>query len=289
MELEAILKRDRLVMVVPLAGVVVVSWLYILSGAGMNMTALDMTRASTSAGFESTAMSGGRAAGTGLEADMMAVTMLAGARPQWMRGYAVLMFFMWWIMMFGMMLPSASPILLLYARLMRTQREKRTPYVRTSTFALGYVLTWATFSALATDAQWGLERSGLLSTMMVSTSPVFGTVLLIAAGLWQFTPIKYACLQHCRSPVGFLFHYWRPDPGGAFRMGLMHGGYCLGCCWFLMTLLFYGGVMNLYWIIGLALFILVEKLLPEGARIGRLTGAALIVWGGVLLLGEMHL
>ena len=172
--------------------------------------------------------------------------------------------------------------------MMRKQREKGAPYVQTSTFALGYVLMWAAFSALATGAQWGLERSGLLSTMMVGTSTVFGAVLLIAAGVWQFTPIKYACLQHCRSPLGFLSHHWRSGPGGAFRMGLMHGGYCLGCCWFLMALLFYGGVMNLYWIIGLALFVLVEKLLPQGARIGRLTGAVLIVWGGILLLGEMR-
>ena len=276
-------------MAVALASVMVLSWLYILSGAGMDMTAWDMTRASAPAVFESGAMSGTRAAGAGKAPGRLTGTMTAGARPQWALGYAVLMFFMWWVMMIGMMLPSASPILLLYARLMRKEREKGAPYVQTSTFALGYILMWAAFSALATGAQWGLERSGLLSTMMVGTSVVFGAVLLIAAGVWQFTPIKYACLRHCRSPVGFFFHHWRPGPGGALRMGLVHGGYCLGCCWFLMALLFYGGVMNLYWIIGLALFVLVEKLLPERVQIGRLTGAVLIVWGGVLLLREMHI
>ena len=119
---------------------------------------------------------------------------------------------------------------------------------------------------------------------MVGTSAVLGAGLLIAAGVWQLTPWKNACLRHCRSPIGFLSAHWRPGRTGAFRMGLVHGAFCLGCCWFLMALLFYGGVMNLYWIIGLALYILIEKLLPAGARIGQLTGVILIAWGATLLI-----
>ena len=119
---------------------------------------------------------------------------------------------------------------------------------------------------------------------MVGTSAVLGAALLIAAGVWQLTPLKNACLRHCRSPIGFLSAQWRPGRTGAFRMGLVHGAFCLGCCWFLMGLLFYGGVMNLYWIIGLALYILIEKLLPAGARIAQLTGVFLIAWGAALLI-----
>ena len=201
----------------------------------------------------------------------------------WTVGYAVVIFFMWWVMMFGMMLPSAAPLLLLFARMMRKEKKKGAPYVPTGVFALGYVVMWAAFSAIATGAQWGLEASGLLSGIMVGTSAVLAAALLIAAGVWQLTPLKNACLRHCRSPIGFLSAHWRPGRTGAFRMGLVHGAFCLGCCWFLMALLFYGGVMNLYWIIGLALYILIEKLLPAGVRIGQLTGVALIAWGAVLL------
>lgn len=277
-DLEFVLRRDRLVVVIALVAVIVLSWVYVLAGAGMGMSAFEMTRMTQPVGvIDSTqpSMQGMSMGGTAVGG-----TMVTGA---WTVGYAVVIFFMWWVMMFGMMLPSAAPLLLLFARMMRKEKDKGAPYVPTGVFALGYVIMWAAFSAIATGAQWGLEASGLLSGIMVGTSAVLGAGLLIAAGVWQLTPWKNACLRHCRSPIGFLSAHWRPGRTGAFKMGLVHGAFCLGCCWFLMALLFYGGVMNLYWIIGLALYILIEKLLPAGARIGQLTGVILIAWGATLL------
>ena len=278
-DLESVLRRDRLVVVIALVAVIVLSWVYVLAGAGMGMSAFEMTRMTQPVGvIDSTQPS---VQGMSMGGTAVGGTMVTGA---WTVGYAVVIFFMWWVMMFGMMLPSASPLLLLFARMMRKEQDKGAPYVPTGVFALGYVIMWAAFSAIATGAQWGLEASGLLSGIMVGTSAVLGAGLLIAAGVWQLTPWKNACLRHCRSPIGFLSAHWRPGRTGAFKMGLVHGAFCLGCCWFLMALLFYGGVMNLYWIIGLALYILIEKLLPAGARIGQLTGVILIAWGATLLI-----
>ena len=275
-DLESVLRRDRLGVVIALVAVIVLSWAYILAGAGMGMSAFEMTQMTQSVGVSDSAQPSMQEMSTGgTAADSLMAT------GTWTVGYAVVIFLMWWVMMFGMMLPSAVPLLLLFARMMR--KEKGAPYVPTGVFALGYVVMWAAFSAIATGAQWGLEASGLLSGIMVGTSAVLAAALLIAAGVWQLTPLKNACLRHCRSPIGFLSAHWRPGRTGAFRMGLVHGAFCLGCCWFLMALLFYGGVMNLYWIIGLALYILIEKLLPAGVRIGQLTGVALIAWGAVLL------
>ena len=283
--LEAVLRRDRVVVVAALVVAIVAAWLYILLGAGMGMSAFEMTPPFGEAGNmamapeDSTTMGqngGDMAMGDGM---MLAMTPMA-----WTPGYAVLMFFMWWIMMMAMMLPSASPMILLFARFNRNQREKGAPYVPTAIFALGYLLVWAAFSLVAVTAQWGLERSGLLSSMMASTSVILGAVLLLAAGVYQLTPLKYACLKHCRSPLFFISHRWRPGGWGALRMGLEHGAFCTGCCWFLMALLFYGGVMNLFWIIGLALLVLVEKVAPAGHRVGWIMGAGLIAWGGALLL-----
>src|SRR5919106_1343178 len=149
--------------------------------------------------------------------------------------------------------------------------------------AAGYALVWGAFSLLAVGAQWGLERSGLMSSMM-STSVMLGAGLLIAAGIYQLTPLKHACLRHCRSPIFFISRHWRPGDLGALRMGVEHGAFCTGCCWFLMALLFYGGVMNLFWIVGLALFVLLEKTIPAGHWLGRITGVLLMAWGGILIL-----
>jgi predicted metal-binding membrane protein len=152
-------------------------------------------------------------------------------------------------------------------------------------FTAGYLVTWGGFSLLAAAAQWGFERVGLLSAMMAITSGWFAGVVLLVAGLYQLTPLKHACLRHCRSPIQFIMQQWRKGAGGAFRMGIDHGVFCLACCWFLMGLLFVGGVMNLYWILGLAVFVLLEKTIPAGHWLGSLTGIGLIVWGGWMLVG----
>ncbi len=289
--LEAVLKRDRAIVIGGLVGVIVLAWIYILLGAGMGMTAIEMTAISDSSG-DMQAVDGGNGDGTGTaEGGTMSATVsmaMAVMQPvAWSAGYAVLMVFMWWIMMVAMMLPSAAPMILLYAAVNRKARERGAPFVPTGVFALGYLAAWGVFSLLAVALQWGLERTALLSSMMVGTSIVLGGLLLIAAGAWQLTPLKHACLKHCRSPLHFLSHHWRKGRWGAFRMGAEHGAFCLGCCWFLMGLLFYGGVMNLYWIVGLAAFVLLEKTAPAGHWIGSAAGVGLIAWGGLLLLGSL--
>ena len=201
----------------------------------------------------------------------------------WTPGYAVLMFCMWWNMMVAMMLPSAAPMILLFATVNRRQRDTGHPYVPTSIFALGYLAVWAGFSLVAVALQWGFERTALLSPMLAATNVIFGGVLLLAAGAYQLTPMKQACLRHCRSPLAFLGTHWRRGAQGALRMGIEHGAYCVGCCWFLMGLLFFGGVMNLYWIVGLALFVLFEKTFPAGHWLGYATGVVLSVWGVSML------
>jgi predicted metal-binding membrane protein len=258
--LEAVLRRDRAVVVAALVAVITVAWIWILLGAGTGMTATNMALGSGGPG--------------------MAGMMVPAA---WTFGYAGLMFGMWWAMMAAMMLPSAAPILLLFARVNRNQKTSGRPFIPTGIFAAGYLVVWGGFSALATGLQWELEKLGLLSPMMATTSYWLGGAILLAAGVWQLTPIKGICLRHCRSPMGFLVQSWRSGRLGAFRMGLEHGIYCLGCCWFLMGLLFFGGIMNLFWIIGLAGFVLLEKTIPMGSWIGRIVGISVAAWGGLML------
>lgn len=217
--------------------------------------------------------------------------------PEWTPGYTLLMFAMWWFMMIAMMLPSAAPMVLLHAAVTRKPLlpdEDAVPVVssrqilRTTTaFVGGYLVTWGTFSLVAVMAQWILEREQLLSPMMASTSGLLSSSLLLAAGLWQLTPLKTVCLHRCRSPIGFVSMHWRSGIRGAFGMGVKHGTYCLGCCWFLMALLFYGGVMNLIWISGLALFVLVEKIMPSGDLTRRVAGVLLVAWGAWLGLASI--
>jgi predicted metal-binding membrane protein len=187
-------------------------------------------------------------------------------------------------MMISMMLPSAAPMLLLFARVNRKDKAAGAPLAPTTLFAAGYLLAWGGFSAVATALQWSLGSARLLSPMLVATDHWLGVGILVAAGLWQLTPFKARCLRHCRTPLGFLVGNWHAGRLGALRMGLEHGAFCLGCCWFLMVLLFFGGVMNLYWIVGLAIFVLLEKTVPLGHWFGRMAGMALVAWGAVLAI-----
>jgi predicted metal-binding membrane protein len=217
------------------------------------------------------------------------IYMLAGAGMSmapmaWTPGYAIVVFLMWWIMMVAMMLPSASPVILLFASVSRRQRELGKPFVSALFFLTGYIVVWGLFSLIATGAQWGLQASGRISMMAGSGSHLLSATILIAAGLWQLTPVKQACLRHCRSPLHFITRGFRPGVQGALRMGAEHGAYCLGCCWFLMGLLFYGGVMNIFWIAGLAIYVLIEKVAPQGLWVGRIAGVVLLLWGSWLLI-----
>jgi len=260
---ETAIKRDRIIVLCALSGVVALSWAYLLAGAGMDMAALVMTQ---------------------VDAGGVSLPMMMPA--EWDAGYASLMFVMWWVMMVAMMLPSAAPMMLLFAAMNRKQREKENPCPSTLVFIGAYLFIWAGFSVAAVCAQWGLESTALLSPMLESSSVVLGGSLLIAAGIYQMTPLKQVCLDHCRSPLQFILTRWRSGNYGAFRMGIEHGVYCVGCCWFLMSLLFFGGVMNLYWIAGLAGLVLFEKTILAGRWITRLVGIFLVVWG-IAVLGEL--
>lgn len=246
------LKRERWIVSGSLAGVIALAWAYILAGAGMTMGEMSSSGAS--------------------------------AMPIWTPGYFVLMLIMWWVMMIAMMLPSAAPMILLFAALNAKNEQAGNRAVPTYVFAAGYIAAWGGFSVVATGLQWALEELTLLTPMMARASVAFGAALLISAGLYQLTPLKHACLRHCRAPLHYLGRRWRNGMEGALSMGFEHGVYCIGCCWVLMALLFYGGVMNLTWIIGIALYVLVEKVAPAGHWIGRFSGVGLVVWGGIVFL-----
>ena len=250
--LEHLLRRDRVIVAAGLAAVVALAWGYLVTGAGIDTSMADMPMD-----------------------DML--------MSSWSASYAVLLFVMWWVMMIAMMVPSAAPTVLLFAAIRRKQETAVHRALEAWVFLSGYLLIWAGFSLLAILAQWGLERAGLLSMAMMNASAVFGGAILLAAGLYQFTPFKNTCLRYCQSPVLFMSRYWQPGPWGALRMGLRHGGYCLGCCWFLMSLLFVSGVMNLVWIAAIALYVAGEKLLPLGRNLSRAGGVALVVCGAIVL------
>ncbi|MCW2626941.1 MAG: hypothetical protein JWR48_3663 [Mycobacterium sp.] len=186
-------------------------------------------------------------------------------------------------MMVAMMVPTAAPMTLLYAAVARRAAAQHNPLPSTSVFVTGYIAMWTIFGLVATIAQHALDQAALLSPTMVSTSAGFGAALLIAAGIYQLTPLKNACLRNCRAPAHFLSRYWRTGNLGAFRMGLRLGAYCVGCCWILMGLLFVGGVMNLLWIAAIAIFVLLEKTIPFGDVSGRFAGAAMILVGALSL------
>ena len=248
---EVLLRRDRLIVWAGLLFIIAISWAYTIYLA-ISMQNMDM--------------------GMGME-------MAMPNQQTWGAAEFVAMFVMWTVMMVAMMTPSASPMVLTYARIMRNSHPDESPVASTWMFLLGYLLVWTAFSALAVVAQWGLHSAALLSPMMITTSAVLGGVLLIAAGIFQFTPLKHTCLHHCRSPIGYLMTEWQDGRRGALAMGLKHGNYCVGCCWLLMALLFVAGVMNLLWVAFIAAYILIEKVVPGGHWVGRAFGVVAIVWG----------
>jgi predicted metal-binding membrane protein len=197
----------------------------------------------------------------------------------WDWPHLLLLFAMWTAMMTGMMLPSAAPALLVYGMVVRHSDDAADAPLRVHIFAGGYLLVWTAFSAAATIAQRGLAEAGALSPMMEARGRGVSAGFLLVAGLYQLTPWKRACLHACQSPAAFIATHWRRGRAGAWRLGLAHGWYCLGCCWALMLLLFVGGVMNLAVVLGLTAFLLVEKLMPLGVQGGRLSGALLVAYG----------
>lgn len=224
-----------------------------------------------------------RAMNLGSVCRCLGMPMGGDAAADWTAGSLLPLFLMWAAMMVAMMLPSAMPMILTFASVTRNRRQHDRPYVPVGVFIAGYVAIWSLFSALAALAQWILHRQALLSPAMASTSAWLGGGLLLAAGVFQFTPLKRACLSHCRTPLEFIMTRWRGGTPGAFRMGLEHGLFCVGCCWALMSLLFLLGVMNILWIAALSLLVGLEKLLPRGIWLSSATGVILTVWGAVII------
>ena len=185
--------------------------------------------------------------------------------------------------MVAMMLPSATPMILLYEQINRKRKSHGNTRNHIALFIGGYLLVWIGFSVLATLMNWALHSAGLLNSMMGRVTPGVAGIVLLAAGIYQWTTLKYACLTHCRSPIGFLMSHWHEGRWGAVRMGAEHGLYCLGCCWLLMVLLFVLGVMNLLWIAVLTVFVFAEKVVPRGHLLGRIAGLLMIGWGGWLI------
>lgn len=259
---ERLARHDQAIVISAAGFVVLLSGLYTVFGIGMDMSAVDMTRMAGPVG----------------------APMQMGADPVWTPAYTVLIFLMWWIMMIAMMTPSAAPVLLLFTAIKKAGSRPAQAPLLSLLFLSGYLLAWGAFSAAATALQWGLETVGLSDGPMMSlSSRAFAGALLLAAGAYQFTPYKHACLLHCRMPVHFLTAHHRTGLAGAVLMGAHHGAYCLGCCWALMLLLFAGGIMNLYWIAGIALYVLAEKRLAH-VRLFVPAAGILLMLAGVYLI-----
>ena len=215
--------------------------------------------------------------------DTLRREMLRAMSAPWTAGDVAFTFGMWLIMMIGMMTPSAAPMLLLFAATQRQQGAPRLP-LAVLAFGAGYSAVWTVFSVLATLAQWALQRTAMLAPEMTTIDPRLSGAILLAAGLYQLTPLKRTCLGKCQTPVGFLMTHWRDGTRGALRMGIDHGVFCLGCCWALMCVLFVVGAMNLAWVAALTLLVLLEKVGPGGRYIAGATGVVMIAAGVTLLL-----
>lgn len=206
-----------------------------------------------------------------------------GSAPPYRAPELVLVLAMWGTMLSAITLPAATPVILLFAHINRLARSSRFLHTGTFVFVFGYLAVWVGFGACATLAQWALHDAGVLDTSMAIVNGAACGLLLVAAGLYQWTPAKHACLQHCRTPLSFVLTGWRPGLWGALRMGCTHGLYCVGCWWLLLLLLFAVGVTNLGALLGLAGLVMLEKLLPGGAVVACIGGLGLVAWGTLLL------
>jgi len=250
------LRRDRAVVGAALLAIALVAWLYLVH-LSATMPGMDM-------------------------ADMPGMAMPRA--HAWDPLDVGLLFIMWAVMMIAMMVPAAAPMVLTFAMVQRQRQEQDRATVPTVVFLLGYALVWTAYAAVAALVQGRLHEADLLSATMASTSTRLGGALLLIAGVFQWTPLKQACLAKCRSPLSFVMSEWREGRAGAFVMGVRHGAYCVACCWALMALLFVAGVMNLLWIAGLAILVLVERVLPGGPAVSRIVGVLFLLTGVVVLV-----
>ncbi len=255
------LRRDRTVVAATLVVLIALAWSYVIwLAADMDMGGMDM--------------SGFRMIPAGM-------SLMMPATEPWSAIEIAFVFAMWAVMMIGMMTPSAMPMILLYARVGRQSANTGKPLSATWWFAAGYLLMWTAFALAATSAQWALERGALLTPTMVAASGMFGGFVMIAAGLYQWMPLKDACLRQCQAPWLFIQRHggFRGDALGSLALGARHGLHCVGCCWVLMALLFVGGVMNVLWIAAITILVLAEKVISTGRVISRIAGAGFFAWG----------
>ena len=255
------LKRDRTIALAGLSVITVLAWVY-----NIQLTARMM----------------------GMDVNNME-RMSMPVMQTWQMGEVFLTFLMWAVMMVAMMTPSATPMILTFVVIKRQRQPDQASIPGTMIFLLGYLIAWSLFSVGATLVQWGLHSATLLSDEMISVSNLFSGMLLLFAGIYQFTPLKNMCISHCRTPLGFLMNEWRDGASGALRMGVRHGFYCIGCCWLLMAILFVAGVMNLLWSAVIAGIVIIEKIMPRpsGEWISRVIGLFVIGWGVWLLVQSM--
>jgi predicted metal-binding membrane protein len=259
--LQTALRHDRWIVAASLVGVTVLAWAYLVVLAKA-MASMEIPGSSWGA--------------------------FMGLMPMGRWGLLAygLAFAMWALMMVGMMIPSAAPMIVLYTRLVRRAQAQKQPLASTSTFVAGYLLVWGVFSLVAAVIQGVLVDLALVTNAMTSASAILSGAVLIAAGLYQWTPLKHACLTHCRSPIYFLSQRWRPGTSGALRMGIEHGVYCVGCCWVLMAVLFAVGIMNLVWVAAVAAIVLMEKVAPFERWTRHIAGALLVALGIASLAGS---
>ena len=257
----AVLRRDRIVIVLAVALLTALTWSYLLwLSADMGMGGMDMT---------------------GLRVIPSGLGLIIPANMPWRTMEFAFVFAMWIVMMVGMMTPSMAPMLLMYARIGRQTEAQGRPLAATVWFAVGYFLVWVGFALLATLLQWAFERTALLDFTMATTSNILGGLIVVTAGLYQWTRLNELCLAQCQRPFAFVMGHggYRRDALGCVTLGLRHGAYCVGCCWALMALLLVGGVMSVRWIVLLALLILLEKVAPFGRQIALLAGVVFIAAG----------
>ena len=264
--LERVLARDRSIIAAALAALVSIAWVYLVLLA-RQMGDLGAAATGSMPGMAEMPGMPGRQAETPGSASAPALLPAA---------------LMWFVMMIGMMVPSAAPMILLFGNVQRRQLADESPASRVALFTAGYLLAWGSFSVLAAAAQVALAERALLAPMELTVTAWLKAALVAIAGIYQLTPLKNACLLHCRSPAEFLSSHWRRGSAGAVRMGVEHGLYCVGCCWLLMGLLFVVGVMNLVWVAALAAFVLLEKLVPHGEAVARISGIALLIFAAHL-------
>ena len=263
--LSTVLEKDNLIVYLSIILIIIITGVYTIFGIGMPMSAIEMTK-----------MSGIFSIPSSMDMNM---------NMGWSFSMAISMFLMWWLMMIAMMTPSAAPTLLLFHNLKRIGSERKRALSYTYFFLSGYLIVWAIFSLIACILHKFFDNSSITDIgMMQIRSIQFSGTLLIAAGIYQFTPLKNACLEKCRTPIDFLSSNNRKGAKGSFIMGAHHGLFCLGCCWALMALLFVGGVMNLFWITGLALYVLIEKIIIKARWLDKIMGLILIAFGIFLFL-----